>query len=79
VLDDVRAPVLLVVGSLDAHDVLASNRRGLPQLARGELSMIPGATQPFAEPGAEEMIVRLAVGFFSRHLQGSRSRKMAGT
>jgi putative phosphoribosyl transferase len=79
VLDDVRAPVLLIVGSLDPREVLASNRRALPQLARGELLMIPGATQPFAERGAEEMIVRLAGGFFSRHLHGSRSRKMTGS
>ncbi len=70
-LADVRAPVLLIVGGRD-EVVLELNRdaqRGLR--AQSELSVVPGATHLFEEPGALEEVSRLAAAWFERHLVGA--------
>ncbi len=67
-LADVRAPVLLIVGGRD-EVVLELNRdaqRGLQ--AHSKLSVVPGATHLFEEPGALEEVSRLAAEWFERHL-----------
>jgi len=66
----VRAPVLLIVGG---HDdvVLDLNRQAQRLLqAPSELSIVPGATHLFEEPGALEAVSRLAADWFRRHLAG---------
>lgn len=67
-LASVRAPTLLVVGSLD-RDVLELNRQALAQLG-GEkgLEVVAGATHLFQEPGALEEVARLAGEWFVGHL-----------
>lgn len=64
-LVQVRAPVLLVVGSRDTT-VLRLNRSVLPYLRAGELSVVPGATHLFEEPGALDSVARLAARWFDR-------------
>ncbi|HET8949254.1 MAG TPA: phosphoribosyltransferase family protein [Solirubrobacteraceae bacterium] len=67
-LQNVTAPVLLIVGG---HDdvVLDLNRRALAHLrCPAELAVVPGATHLFEEPGALEHVARLAAGWFSGHL-----------
>jgi dienelactone hydrolase len=68
VLDRVRAPTLLIVGSHD-REVLALNREALAALT-GEkvLEIVPGATHLFEEPGALEQVAELAAAWFLDHL-----------
>jgi putative phosphoribosyl transferase len=63
-LAGVRAPTLLIVGSLDT-DVLGLNRQALSQLhCRSHLTLIPGATHLFEEPGALEVVAQVALAWF---------------
>ncbi len=67
-LADVRAPVLLIVGGRD-EVVIELNRQAQSGMrARCELSIVPGATHLFEEPGALEEVSRLASNWFQRHL-----------
>ncbi len=66
-LAKVRAPALLVVGSRDEM-VLGLNRDVLEHLRSAELSVVPGATHLFEEPGALGAVARLAAGWLERHL-----------
>jgi predicted phosphoribosyltransferase/dienelactone hydrolase len=64
----VKAPTLLVVGSLDAT-VLELNRVAAEELAcEHELAVVPGATHLFEEPGALEAVAGHASRWFARHL-----------
>ena len=72
----VRAPTLLIVGSLDT-EVLELNRHALDRLAGvdavgGEhrLEVVPGAGHLFEEPGTLEQVAALARSWFERHLGG---------
>jgi putative phosphoribosyl transferase len=67
-LRGVQAAVLLIVGSID-HTVLELNREAARQLrAEHELSVVPGATHLFPEPGALDEVARLATAWFIRTL-----------
>ena len=67
-LPQVRAPTLLIVGSLDRL-VLELNQKALAQLqAEKQLVVVPGATHLFEEPGALEEVARLATDWFERYL-----------
>jgi putative phosphoribosyl transferase len=67
-LPSVRAPTLLIVSG-DDPIVLDLNRRAQQQLAcETQLTVIPGATHLFQEPGALERVAELAAGWFTRHL-----------
>jgi len=63
----VRAPTLLIVGGDDGH-VLALNRAARREMiCETELTVIPGASHLFEEPGAMEEVARLASQWFTRH------------
>jgi putative phosphoribosyl transferase len=67
-LGAVRAPTLLVVGGRDTA-VLGLNRAAQAQLrCPTELSIVPGATHLFEEPGTLEAAAELARDWFVRHL-----------
>lgn len=67
-LSRVRAPTLLLVGSLDTP-VIALNKEALAQLnCEKELIIVPGATHLFEEPGTLEQVMTLAGSWFARHL-----------
>ena len=67
-LRSVRAPTLLIVGSLD-EVVLRLSTGSLDELScTAELRVVPGATHLFEEPGALEQVALLARGWFLRHL-----------
>jgi putative phosphoribosyl transferase len=69
-LGEVRAPTLLIVGSLD-EVVLELNRAALRRLrCEAELRIVRGATHLFEEPGALEQVAELARAWFVRHLAG---------
>jgi len=68
VLARVKAPTLLIVGSLDLP-VIDMNREALEHLqAEKRLEIIPGATHLFEEPGVLEQVARLARQWFQTHL-----------
>jgi len=72
-LSRVRAPTLLIVGSLD-HEVLALNRTAAAQMP-GEvtLQVVPGASHLFEEPGTLEEVVALARAWFAPRIGWERA------
>lgn len=74
VLDQVRAPTLLIVGGRD-YPVIDLNQQAYERL-RGEkeLRIVPGATHLFEEPGALEQVAQLAAEWFTRHLHPVAAR-----
>jgi putative phosphoribosyl transferase len=73
-LQQVRAPTLLVVGSLDSA-VLGLNRAALAELrCEKALAIVAGATHLFEEPGALEEVTTLAGRWFTNHLIAEERR-----
>ncbi len=67
-LERVRSPTLLIVGGRDPL-VLQLNQAALQRLTvEARLEIVPGATHLFEEPGALEVVARLAREWFMRHL-----------
>ena len=70
-LTKVRAPTLLIVGSLDI-EVIALNQGAAARLAcLKELAIVPGATHLFEEAGTLEQVATLAAAWFQRYLAGA--------
>ncbi len=68
VLEKVRCPTLLIVGSLDEL-VLRLNEDARSQMVcESELRIIPGATHLFSEPGKLEQVANLSARWFEKHL-----------
>jgi putative phosphoribosyl transferase len=67
-LPKVQAPTLLIVGGND-EPVIEMNREAMRRMtAPVELTIIPGATHLFEEPGALDEVARLATGWCQRHV-----------
>lgn len=67
-LDRVRAPALLIVGGAD-QQVLQLNRDGAARLtAENDVTVVPGATHLFPEPGALEQVIGRSVDWLTRWL-----------
>jgi len=68
-LPRVTAPTLLIVGGLDTQ-VIALNQQAYGELhCEKQMTIVPGASHLFEEPGTLEEVARLAAGWFQRHLQ----------
>lgn len=68
VLRRVKAPTLLIVGGRDVQ-VVAMNQEALELLkCERELTIVPGATHLFEEPGKLEEVAELATKWFTQHL-----------
>ena len=66
-LRQVQAPTLLIVGEED-YTVIGLNRKAMAEMAcETELSIVPGATHLFGEPGTLEQVAKLALNWFVRH------------
>src|SRR5580704_17963236 len=66
-LPRVQAPTLLIIGGYD-DVVIRLNKEALAELrCERELKIVPGATHLFEEPGALEVVARLAADWFRRH------------
>ncbi|MEX2199234.1 MAG: alpha/beta hydrolase [Burkholderiales bacterium] len=65
----VKAPTLLIVGAAD-HGVIELNQSARVELqaCTCELTLVPGATHLFEEPGTLEAVARLAAAWYGRHL-----------
>lgn len=68
-LPKVTAPTLLIVGGAD-EVVIGLNEQALGRLGSSEkrLSLVPGATHLFEEPGALEEVTRLTRDWFEGHV-----------
>jgi putative phosphoribosyl transferase len=67
-LHDVKAPTLLVIGSLDP-DVIQLNEQACSKLkCEKEIQIVKGATHLFEEPGKLDEVASLAVDWFKKHL-----------
>ncbi|MHA6795536.1 phosphoribosyltransferase family protein [Pseudonocardia bannensis] len=76
-LTGVRAPTLLAVGGRD-RVVLDLNRRAARLLrCPHQLTVVPGASHLFEEPGALDAVAGLAADWFVRHLAPAVRRTMA--
>lgn len=78
-LDQVRAPTLLLVGGND-EPVIGLNQEAYDKLKllkedEKRLTIIPGATHLFEEPGKLEQVAQLASGWFSCFLKRQTRRK----
>ena len=68
VLEQVKAPALLIVGALDIP-VIGMNREAFSHLqTEKRLEIVAGATHLFEEPGTLEEVARLAREWFRGHL-----------
>ena len=68
-LAKVKAPTLLIVGSLD-YEVLEMNRDAYKQLSsEKKLEVVEGATHLFEEPGKMEIVSELAGNWFEKYLR----------
>lgn len=68
-LKKVKAPTLLIVGSLD-YEVLQLNRQAFAQLnCEKKLSIVEGATHLFEEKGKMDIVSALAGSWFEKKLQ----------
>ena len=71
-LAKVKAPTLLLVGSLD-RVVIDFNRAAIDHMkCEKSMELIPGATHLFEEPGALEQVAKRATEWFRRHLVRDR-------
>ena len=67
-LPQVTAPTLLIVGSLDTT-VISMNKMALEKLKSiKELSIVPGATHLFEEPGKLQEVADLAINWYKKYL-----------
>jgi putative phosphoribosyl transferase len=70
----VRAPTLLIVGANDTG-VIELNESAYERLACvKDMTLVPGATHLFEEPGALEQAARLAADWFTRYLGKAAGR-----
>lgn len=69
----VTAPTLLIVGGAD-HAVLGLNRAALDAMScEKRLSIVPGATHLFEEPGTLDKVIDLARDWFTAHMPARRA------
>jgi putative phosphoribosyl transferase len=65
----VKAPTLLIVGSLD-YEVIRLNEAAYQQMTcEKKLTLVEGATHLFEEPGTMEIVSSLAGNWFEKYLQ----------
>lgn len=69
-LGQVRAPTLLIVGGLDLAVIELNESAYSALTCTREITIVPGATHLFEEPGTLEQVARLAAFWFGRHLAG---------
>ena len=69
VLENVKAPTLLIVGGFD-EEVIALNKEAYSFMrCPKEIAVIPGATHLFTEPGSLEEVAKQAAAWFEKYLQ----------
>lgn len=78
-LERVQSPTLLIVGGLD-DIVIDLNREAYGKLkAEKQLTIVPGATHLFEEPGTLQEVARMAAEWFKRYLGATTLTKTPRT
>ncbi len=75
-LSRVRAPTLLIVGSLDQPVIGLNRAAGRALRAPARLALVEGAGHLFEEPGTLEEVASLAARFFRAHLAETREERV---
>ena len=70
----VRCPTLLLVGSLDDEVLMLNQQAASEMLCPHTLSIIPGATHLFEEPGTLDAVALQAADWFEQHLLSVAAR-----
>lgn len=70
VIDQLAAPTLLIVGQHDYFVLEANETAFLNMKCQKKLSIVPGATHLFEEPGALDRVAQLAARWFEKYLGG---------
>ncbi|MGO9059893.1 MAG: dienelactone hydrolase family protein [Candidatus Binataceae bacterium] len=74
-LEQVTAPTILIVGG-DDDIVITLNREAYARLrCEKRLSIVPGATHLFEEPGTLDQVVALATQWFTKYLTGKSNSR----
>lgn len=74
----VKAPTLLIVGSLD-YPVIDINRHGYAHLrCKKEIEVVPGAKHLFEEPRCMDQVAQLSAHWFQTHLTHHRRTPLSG-
>ena len=69
------APTILIVGG-DDDIVITLNREAYARLrCEKRLSIVPGATHLFEEPGTLDQVVALATQWFTKYLTGKSNSR----
>ncbi len=68
VAEEIEAPTLLIVGSLDAPVISMNKAVYLKMLCEKEMVVVDGASHLFTEPGKLKEVAELALSWFERHL-----------
>jgi putative phosphoribosyl transferase len=74
-LGSIYIPVLLIVGGED-FEVIELNKMAAESLPNCRLSIVPGATHLFEEPGALAEVTKLAIEWFDSHVPGKLSQPL---
>ncbi|MFZ9940975.1 MAG: dienelactone hydrolase family protein [Luteolibacter sp.] len=75
VLEQVRCPTLLIVGSLDELVLRLNEDARAEMVCETELRIVPGATHLFSEPGKLEQVANLSARWFEKHMsRGAKER-----
>jgi dienelactone hydrolase len=69
-LEQVRCPTLLIVGSLDELVLRLNEDARAQMVCETDLRIVPGATHLFSEPGKLEQVANLSARWFEKHLAG---------
>ena len=69
-LEQVRCPTLLIVGSLDELVLRLNEDARAQMVCETELRIVPGATHLFSEPGKLEQVANLSARWFEKYLSG---------
>ncbi|MFG1709133.1 dienelactone hydrolase family protein [Nonomuraea sp. M3C6] len=75
-LSAVRAPTLLIVGGRDPVVVELNEEAQRRLLAESRMTVVPGATHLFEEPGALEAVAGHARDWFTTHFAGPQERSI---
>lgn len=76
VLENVKAPTLLIVGGFD-EEVIALNKEAYSFMrCPKEIAVIPGATHLFTEPGSLEEVAKQAAAWFEKYLQNENAAQI---
>lgn len=72
-LPRVKAPTLLLVGSLDVPVITLNGDAHRLLHCEKRMILVPGATHLFEEPGTLDKVIRHAVSWFNAHLPNGRA------